>query len=510
MGRFDKIKKICKPILKAEVIILAVVIFTKIIHFFCLDFNYTADSYEYIARNGFDIFSGVIDRYRLPVYPMLIDVCSHLFGDNYLSVICYLQLILSSVSVILLYITMQRLTGRRFISLSVTALYGLCNAVIGWDKAILTESLSISLTVIIAWGVILYLKKNSKKAIIIAVVAATIGCFLRAVFAIYAGLILGFLILRLIFPGKNLEKSAIKTQRFSDLKCSAIAVVPVILLMLYAGGFYQQYGAFTLSDSGLGQQVATVLSNNYHVDSQDKEIKDIADMFLKSASNEGLLSSIDDSIDNIYKKSPLTEESKEALAEVMFEYYDPSFILSEYYEQEMNTYFSNLYQSDYTCNDASSVYMARCYIMNNFSRERIDTFVSECLKNYFKSHILSFIKNTNEEFKAYQTPSGNSIASLLNSLLDSTVFFLHITLLHGMIIGFFELVIFVIILIRKKFADWVHLGLAGFILSTGLLALIGTNAEFARTSITMIPFMFISVGLWINLLYTKFICKNKD
>ena len=509
MERLDKIKKICKPILKAEVIILAIVIFTKIIYSFCLDFNCMPDSYEYIARNGFDIFSGVIDRYRLPVYPMLIDVCSHLFGDNYLSALCYLQLILSSVSVVLLYMTMQRLTEHRFVSLTITVLYGLCNAVIGWDKTILTESLSISFSVIIVWGMVLYLKKNSKKAIVITIIVVTIGCFLRAVFAIYAGLILGFLILRFIFPGKNLEKSAIKVQRLSDFKCSAVAVVSVILLMLYAGGFYQQYGAFTLSDSGLGQQVALVLENDYHLDSQDEEIKTIAEMFLTVASDEGVSASIDSSIDNIYKKSPLTEESKEALAEVMFEYYDPSFILSEYYEQEMNTYFSNLYQSDYTCNDAGSVYMARCYIMNNFSRERINAFVSECKRNNFKDYILSTFY-VNEEFTSYQIVLSSGIAKTLKSFLDSTILFIHITLIQGMIIGFFELVIFVIILIRKKFADWVHLGLAGFILSTGLLALIGTNAEFARTSITMIPFMFISVGLWINLLYTKFICKNKD
>ena len=502
-------KKICKPILKAEVIVLAIVIFTKIIHFFCLDFNYTADSYEYIARNGFDIFSGVIDRYRLPVYPMLLDIFSNLFGDNYLSALCYFQLILSSVSVVLLYITMQKLTGRRFISLSVTALYGLCNAVIGWDKAILTESLSISFSVIIIWGIVLYLKKNSKKAIIIAIIVATIGCFLRAVFAIYAGLIFGFLILRLIFPGKNLEKSAIKVQRLSDLKCSAVAVVPVVLLLVYAAGFSNQHGAFTLSDSGLGQQVATVLTNDYHLDSQDEEIKEIAEMFLNSATNEGLTSAIDSSIDSVYKKAPLTEEAKEELAKAMYEYYAPDGILDKTYEQEMNTYFSNLYQSDYTCNDGTSVYIARCYIMNNFSRDRIDSFVSECMKNHFKSHILSFVKNTNEEFKAYQTPAGNSIASLLNSLLDSTVFFLHITLLQGMIIGFFELVIFVTVLIRKKLVDWVHLGLAAFILSTGLLALMGTNAEFARTSITMIPFMFVSVGLWVKMLFSRFVDKSK-
>ncbi|MEE1077057.1 MAG: glycosyltransferase family 39 protein [Acutalibacteraceae bacterium] len=497
-------------ILRAEFITLFLLVFSKIIYFFCLEIKCTADSYEYIARNGFDVFSGVIDRYRLPVYPVLIDLCTHLFEDNYLLALCYFQLVLSLVSIVLLYITMKNLTEHGFINLSVTTLYVLCNAVIGWDKTILTESLSLSLTVIIAWGVILYLKKNSKKAIIIAVVAATIGCFLRAVFAIYAGLILGFLILRLIFPGKNLEKSAIKTQRLSNLKCTAIAVVPVILLMLYAGGFYQQYGAFTLSDSGLGQQVTVVLATGYYLGSPDEEIKEVADVFLNSTSQETLSVEIEKSIDSIYKKCSLTEEEKETLEKMMFEYYNPDIILAEAYEKEMNTYFSKLYENDFTCDDAGSLYMARCYIMNNFSRERINTFVSKCKKDNIKSYVLDFYKNATEEFNSYKTPLTSTIASLLNDFFNSVVFFFRITLLHGIIIGFLELVIFVVVLVRKKFTDWLHLGLAGFILSTAVLSILGTNAEFARTSITMIPFMFISVGLWINLLYTKFICKNKD
>lgn len=503
-------KKICKPILKAEVIVLALVIFTKIIYFFCLDINCTADSYEYIARNGFDVFSGVIDRYRLPVYPMLIDICTKLFGDNYLSALCYFQLILSSVSVVLLYITIQKLTERRFISLSITTLYGLCNAVIGWDKTILTESLSISLTVIIVWGVILYLKKNSKKAIIIAIIVATIGCCLRAVFAIYAGLIFGFLILRLIFPGKNLEKSAIKVQRLSDLKCSAIAVVPIILLMLYAGAFAKQYGAFTLSDSGLGQQVVVVLSTGYYLESSDEEIKEVADVFLNSTSEETLSSEIQKSIDSIYKKCSLTEEDKEALEKTMFEYYNPDIILEKVYEEEMNAYFSKLYEHDYTCDDVGSLYMARCYIMNNFSRERIDSFVSECKKNNIKNYVLEIYKNVHDEFISYKLPSENDIASLIDYFFTLVVFFLNITLFQGMIIGALEFAIFVFILIRKKFVDWIHLGLAGFILSTGFLAILGTNAEFARTSITMIPFMFISVALWVKMLFSKFVDKNKS
>ena len=72
--------------------------------------------------------------------------------------------------------------------------------------------------------------------------------------------------------------------------------------------------------------------------------------------------------------------------------------------------------------------------------------------------------------------------------------------LHGVVIGLLEMLAFLIVLIKRKYAHWIHLGLSVFVLGTTFLSMFGTNGEFGRTAITMYPMLIVSIAVWFSIL----------
>lgn len=496
----QKVKQLIK---RPEFIVISLIIILRVLYYICLDYTLTPDSYEYIARDGFAWLHGAVDRYRLPVYPMIIDVCKYVSESHYTLLLCLFQFIVSLFSVIVLYWTIRKITEKKWICLFVTFIYGTLLAVAGWDKTLLTESLSLSLTVFVLFGIVSFIKEHRYSHVIITTICLLIGCFLRAVFVIYLGLFFGFLILTVIFPSVGTKDPS----RKRNVKCALITSIPIVLVLLYAFAFHNQFGGFTLSDSALGQQLYVVLQNDYYKESSDTELTEIADSILNNTAGSTLEKKLNKFIDSYYS-NPDDPEILE-LKEYMLTLCDNR--LSEEIEANLEELIYEEYQNHYKCSFANSIYLARLYIMENYDRSRVEQFVDESKSNHLKQNLIRIPLNVLDSYSCYlTTKSSPRSLSILSALFNNSLFFINITVVHSLIVSVVELLAFVVIRIKKKKTEWIRLGLGALILSTILLSIFGTNGDFARTAITCLPCMFAAVALHIDWFSARIIQRRAD
>lgn len=508
VGGILKMCRIKSFIKKPEVIVLSLILIFRVVYFFCLDYNFTPDSYEYIAVNGFSWLQGSIDRYRLPVYPMIIDICKIISGEHFAFLVCSVQLLASLLSIVVLYLTIKRITDKKWICLFITFLYGTLEATTGWDKTLLTESLSLSLTVFIVFGIVSFVKTKTYKYVALTTICLLIGCFLRAIFVIFTGFFFGFLVLITILPAKKTDPITPK-QRRVNAKCSVTAVIPIVLVFVYAFMFNAQYGGFTISDSALGQQLYIVIENGYYKDSSDKELQETADGIKNSIAESKLTNEIDSFVNNLFNKSHNKESIKKRLKTELPEL-GKDIILDPSIESELDNIIYNRNKNEYNCSYTSSTSLCRWFIMENYDRNRVKKFVNEAKLNHLKSYIIHIPLNTFESFSSYKCIKSSAIASLVSQITDNLLFFLNITVLHSLLVSLIELLSYIIILIKQKKADWIRLGLGVFILSTVLLSIFGTNGEFARTAITALPFMFVAFAVYVEWFFNRIINTLSD
>ena len=429
---------------KPEVIILSFIMIFRLIYFLCLDYKFTPDSYEYIARNGFSWMQGSVDRYRLPVYPMIINICEYISNEHFAFLVSVIQLIASLLSVIVLYLTVKRITNKKWICLFITFLYGTLNATTGWDKTLLTESLSLSLTVFIIFGIVSFIKDQNYKYVVFTTICILMGCFLRAIFVIYSGFFFGFLVLITVLPaGKTDSNTRLKQRRF-DAICSVIAVIPIVLVFVYAFMF-NQYGAFTISDSALGQQLYVVIADDYYKDSADVELREIADSIVNSSAESSLLKRIDVFFEEYYNEADVNSSTVQQIKNQLLSSVGNR--LDKQLENSLDQYIYDQYQNDYDCSFTNSTCLARLYIMENFDRNRVKEFVNEAKRNHIKSYIVRLPLNTFESFSSYNNKKNSAIAILVSQITNNVLFFLTITVLHSLIASMIELLSVMIVFI---------------------------------------------------------------
>jgi len=480
-----------------ELLVLSFLFIFRIVYFFSLTYTLTPDSYEYIAVDGFAWLQGSVDRYRLPVYSMLIDICQFISKNHFAFIVCLIQLFASLLSILVLFLTIKKVTCKKWIALVLTFIYSTLGAVSGWDKTLLTESLSLSLTIFILYGIISYIKDRKYTSVVLTAICLLIGCFLKAIFVLYAGLFFGFLILISIFPGKN-DGQVDKRFRIKNLKSTLISIVPIILVFAYAISFSRTYGGFTLSDSSLGQQLFVVLDNGYYKSSSDEEIKNVAESIMSTTANSAIEKKYDEFVADFYKDSDVSEKDILELKNKMLSLVDNT--LDQELENRLDEYISAEYQNDFNSSYTNPVYLARIYIMESYDRDRVVQFVSEAKNKNFVSYFLKKPLNLNDIFSSYNDRNSSTIAYIIVNFVDKLLHVFRFSLLHSLIVSAVELISYLVILIKKKRSDWIRLGLGTYILVTIFLSIFGTSSEFARTAITSLPFMFVSFAVWANLI----------
>jgi len=247
----------------------------KCIFFLSCNILQTPDSLEYIGMNGFDIFRLHLNEYRVPVYPLIIEIFERLLGQNGLLIVCMLQLVVSFISSIYLFKILNMFSKKKYISLFITAIYSCSLMITGWEKSIITESFALALTIFLIYNILNYLKF---KRIIFAInlsIITTIGTLLRPTYLLYACIIFGFFILQFIF---------LKKEREIAIKSSLISFLPIVLINVYTFLFYQQFQQVSLTNSLLGQQVEVMIETGLYKLSNDDEIVNTINKMAKTES----------------------------------------------------------------------------------------------------------------------------------------------------------------------------------------------------------------------------------
>lgn len=257
---------------KVIINIFFIIFIIKLLFFVNFNVNLTPDSKEYIDINGFNIFSLKLHEYRVPLYPLFIEIFERVFNEIALEFICFIQLIVSYISSIYLYKTFNIFSNKKYISILIVTVYSCSIVIMGWDKTILTESFSLSLTIFIIYNVINYLKCKKIKSVINIALINIIGTFIRPTFMIYSVIIFLFFILRGLF---------IKNERKSYIKNSFISLIPIILILAYCTIFYKQYNQFSLTNSLLGQQITVMAQTDLYKLGTDEEIKNTIDIAIR-------------------------------------------------------------------------------------------------------------------------------------------------------------------------------------------------------------------------------------
>ena len=211
--------------------VLCAVLLLRIMIFAISQIFTAPDSFEFIHMDGFQWMHGVLDRYRLPLYPTLIELCQRLSGGFSLKLVCIIQLFASLGSIVALYALFKKLSDKPYVYLPLFAACCASNVMSYWDNLILTESLSLSLTAILLWALVCYIKEHKLRYIIIAIVTAGLGAFLRVTFAVYVGAIFVFLLLQLLFPGAEETKKLCRSNAGKGLIATAIPIVLIVAFL---------------------------------------------------------------------------------------------------------------------------------------------------------------------------------------------------------------------------------------------------------------------------------------
>ena len=390
----------------------------------CEPYTKTNDTVDYETEYTKEqILKGELQG-RVPIYPIIIKVFKLICGDvlwgNFL---CIAQIIVCFISIIYLYKTLKLLINWEFLSIIVTFLYGVNLAIIGWNNAILTESLALSTTVFFCYFIISYIKKSNLKYGILSAILIFLMTFLRPSFIGYMSVLFAFFFVKMILD---------KEHRKNDLKCILVSLVTIVITLGYAIVFYNQHEIFSITKVSVRQDLYICIDQGFYKNSGDEQfIKDVESEKLKN-NNEmwdttiGVLEKYGNK-----KTQELVKKSKSASI--------PQYI---------------------------------AYILKTVNRESVYGFTS-----YYTPVIEDETTNL-----------GLNIIQSFSFLKISTVYY--IILIEG--------VLAIYRWIKYKKPNWINLGLFGFNALILVTTFIGTNSEWMRTAICVLPFSYIAIGTLIS------------
>ena len=247
---------------KYKLILFIGIIFIGWIYFkMCAKAVLFDDSGGYIWSNWLEIFRGEL-KGRTPFYPLIIKISQDIFQYDYLRFVCIFQYIIWFFSILYLYKLLELIIKNKNLIIFFTFIYALCPGIIDWNNIILTESIAISVTVIIVYFIVKYL--NDPKVITgsIAIILSFILTFHRPTSIIYVILLELFWIMRFIFDKKNIK---------SDFICFLISTLTIILIVIYAIVFQKKYSIYSISDAVPRQHLYVCIKEGFYKNSDDEK-----------------------------------------------------------------------------------------------------------------------------------------------------------------------------------------------------------------------------------------------
>lgn len=225
-----------------------------------------------------------------------------------------------------------------------------------------------------------------------------------------------------------------KKQRKKDARCFIISVITIVITLVYATVYYKQHDIFSITKVSVRQDLYICMDQGFYKNSKNEE-------FIKDVENR-------------------IEESK----------------------KENKVFF-----------------LAMEEVLRDYGNKEIQELVKiskkESMKQYIE-YVINIIKTQyNESFDAYYTLYAKDTINTNVNFLKSFIFLK------------FSVVYFIVIIegflciyrwVKYKKANWINLGLFGFLMAILITTFIGTNSEFMRTAICVVPFSYIAIGTIIS------------
>lgn len=377
------------------------------------------DSLDYIRYN-FDEVLHMQLQGRPPIYPLIIAICKRVFCNCYLEAVVAIQYVIWFVSIIFFFKMLKLLTKNIKIVSFFTVIYTLCAAVAGWNNLILTESITLSGTVMVIYFIIKYIKEPKLSSGISAIVISLVLTFCKPTVIIYVMFLEIFWIGRFIF-----EREHIKV----DFKCFIASTISIFIIVIYAIIFHRTFGIYSISDAIPRQDLYVCIHQGYY----------------KSSNNEEFIKKVEESL----------EKNKDNEWTVMTD------------------------------------------VLVQYSLSEVKELTSYCKMQNIPTYI-GYISDLAKEHQTveYYNYALNIERSGIQRIVYATFSF--ITFSHVYIIMAIEFILIVYKWIKDKKVPWIHCGLLGFPLVIIFSAFIGTCGEFMRTSISVLPFAYVSMAIYAD------------
>lgn len=365
-----------------------------------------------------------------------------------------IQIIVSCIAVLCFYDVLRNVLSSHRIAFAIIFLFGISPSIMGWDKIILTESLSLSGSVFFIWLLVRYLKKPSFTYGILINILITILIFLRPTFLVNYCILIAFWLARFFMylnERKILRKNLI------------VSGIIGMMVVGYCAKFNEQYGVFTLSGTKTQQDCITVVQHSLWYDVQ-------------------YVDAIDKEIVSIIQENNLPEDERGCItaAGAVLGKYDLSDI-AQFCKRATKTkaFLKHKFYTLFLLSDID--------LSNNVWYGT----------NVYNAHVIY----NEDDIPLYSVCNSMTIRKIVNiwRRLTPTIRFIHVY-----IISILEFVIVIFGLIKRKDV-WIHLGIGSFLMSICITSIWGTCGEFGRTAICVLPYVYFAVAIYVEFLYGKIV-----
>jgi hypothetical protein len=248
---------------KDFIILLATTLTFRIIYYYYNVINIFPDSITYLNFNK-NIFKGEIDLNRTPLYPFFLKLVGFFStNDLYLFNVVFFQSAISYISILYFYKLSLNIYKSRKTAIISSVIYGISPSLISWDCSIMTESLSISFTVIFLYYLLMYFKNKNIYLSILLTFMCLMMVMLRPAFLIL------FIILILVWVFMFFSYFKFWKQFLTNIVCCFFGI---LFLFQYCKLNEFQNGYFGISNVIDINQLPIIIKYQIYNNSNDKEI----------------------------------------------------------------------------------------------------------------------------------------------------------------------------------------------------------------------------------------------
>jgi len=227
---------------------------------------YNSDSVSYFA--DVNIFKGVVDLYRTPIYPYIIKYFEYISKDNLVSNLILFQQTISFLSIIPFYFVSKSIIRNKYVVIAATLFYGCWNYIIIWNNNINPESLCIAGSTLMLFMLVKYVEKPTMLTALSVGIFPFILIMLKPIYLILIFVVTLFFVFRYI---RFREERKLLYLGLLGLIISATGVLG------YCEMNHRHNGQFVLSNIALHDTLAHISYSGAYIYGGDEEFIAIID-----------------------------------------------------------------------------------------------------------------------------------------------------------------------------------------------------------------------------------------